>query len=134
MKKSIFLLFISIFIGYYAIPALAQKAKKEYNLHNIHKAHWRDSYLLREDVDILLTKQDRPSSSADEATILNAIIPDFQVNENAGPNGAVQFLPAVSSDGSGNFVITWIDYRNEDSDIYAQRFLSNALSWRVILR
>ena len=54
--------------------------------------------------------------------MLNAIISDFQVNENAGPNGADQNAPSLSADGSGNFVMTWRDQRNGDDDIYAQRY------------
>jgi len=61
----------------------------------------------------------------DEITTLNAIIPDFQVNENAGPNGASQSSPSISTDKNGNFVMTWSDARNGDSDIYAQRYSSD---------
>jgi len=35
-----------------------------------------------------------------------------------------QRLPTIAADSSGNFVITWVDYRNAHSDIYAQRFIS----------
>ncbi len=52
----------------------------------------------------------------------DAIISDFQVNENAGPNGAPQSDPSTTSDRSGNIVITWTDERNGDEDIYAQRY------------
>ncbi len=69
------------------------------------------------------------SFSAEEVKNLNAIIPDFQVNENAGPNGATQYYPAISTDGSGNFVVTWQDYRNGDRDIYAQRYASDGTVW-----
>ncbi|MFC2085525.1 hypothetical protein ACFLS9_10735, partial [Bacteroidota bacterium] len=60
-----------------------------------------------------------------DATILNTVIPDFQVNENAGQNGADQFSPSISADGSGNFIMAWRDERNGDPDIYAQRFSSD---------
>jgi hypothetical protein len=56
------------------------------------------------------------------------IIPDFQVNENAGPNGAVQWSCSISADSSGNFVITWQDERNGVYDIYAQRYSSNGIA------
>jgi predicted 3-demethylubiquinone-9 3-methyltransferase (glyoxalase superfamily) len=53
------------------------------------------------------------------------IIPDFQVNENAGINGADQYYPSIATDGSGNFIVTWTDDRNgTDFDIFAQ-FLSS---------
>jgi len=55
----------------------------------------------------------------------NALIPDFQVNENAGPNGARQKSSSISTDDSGNFVMTWMDERNGDYDIYAQRYSSD---------
>lgn len=57
---------------------------------------------------------------------LTAIIADFQVNENAGPNGASNECASVSTDAEGNFVITWVDDRNGiPSDIFAQRYLSD---------
>jgi hypothetical protein len=48
---------------------------------------------------------------------------DFKVNDNQ--IGVDQHNPAISVDGSGNFVITWKDQRNGDSDIYAQRYSSD---------
>ena len=39
--------------------------------------------------------------------------------------GALQFYPSISVDYTGNFVIAWDDYRNPDSDIYAQRYNSS---------
>ena len=53
---------------------------------------------------------------------ISFIIPDFQVNENAGPNGARQYDPSIAADSSGNCVIVWVDERNRISDIYAQQF------------
>jgi hypothetical protein len=53
---------------------------------------------------------------------LDAIIPDFQVNENSGASGAVQTYSSVSSNGSGKFVITWLDRRNGETDLYAQLY------------
>lgn len=63
-----------------------------------------------------------------EDGIASAVIPDFQVNENAGPNGAQQRFPSISADSSGNFIMTWVDGRNGDwynCDIYAQRYSSD---------
>ena len=75
----------------------------------------------------ILNKLDYPSAHSsiftDQIKTLNAIIPDFQVNENCGGlNSASQLLPAICTDDSGNFVITWSDERNGEWDIYAQRF------------
>jgi len=53
------------------------------------------------------------------------LIPDFQVNENAGPNGAYQSSVSVCVNSIGNSVITWQDGRNGYGDIYAQRYSSN---------
>lgn len=64
--------------------------------------------------------------SKKEVSKLKVIIPDFQVNENAGPNGVGQESPSISSDSSGNFVVTWMDRRNGDVDIYTQRYASDS--------
>ncbi len=61
-------------------------------------------------------------TDANEITTLNAVIPDFQVNENAGSGGVSQLESSIAFDANGNFVITWRDQRNGDSDIYAQRY------------
>ncbi|MGB5847987.1 MAG: hypothetical protein WBH40_05845, partial [Ignavibacteriaceae bacterium] len=53
---------------------------------------------------------------------VNAIIPDFQVNDDLGSEG--QGFSSISTDSGGNFVITWTDGRNDD-DIYAQRYSSD---------
>ncbi len=50
----------------------------------------------------------------------NPIGSNFQVNEDIGTPD--QAFPAIAVDGSGNFVITWYDYRNGNYDIYAQRY------------
>ncbi|GAB4367238.1 MAG: hypothetical protein Kow0042_07730 [Calditrichia bacterium] len=61
--------------------------------------------------------------SAEEKVSIIAIIEDFQVNENAGPGGAEQMLPSIAVNGAGNFVMVWIDRRNDaDGDIYSQRY------------
>jgi len=61
-----------------------------------------------------------------DTTSLNAIISDFQVNDNTGPNGAWQQNPSISIGGNGNFVIVWVDIRNGVDDIYAQRYSSDS--------
>jgi len=45
---------------------------------------------------------------------------NFKVNDDAGT--ALQGKSKIAVDGSGNFIITWQDYRNGNSDIYAQRY------------
>lgn len=45
---------------------------------------------------------------------------NFRVNDDNGSSW--QVLPAIASDGSGNFVVVWQDDRNGDPDIYAQLF------------
>lgn len=60
-----------------------------------------------------------------QSTRLNITIPDFQVNETTGPNGGGQDLPAIAADENGNFVVVWRDFRNGDSDVYAQRYSNN---------
>jgi hypothetical protein len=45
------------------------------------------------------------------------------VNEDTG--ATYKQLPAIAMDDSGNFVITWEDWRSGHSDIYAQRFSSS---------
>jgi hypothetical protein len=47
---------------------------------------------------------------------------NFKVNTDAGTS--VQEYPSVSMDESGNFIVVWADWRNDNSDIYAQRFSS----------
>ncbi len=48
---------------------------------------------------------------------------NFKVNNDVGT--AFQRYPSLSMDGSGNFVIVWIDGRNFNLDIYYQRYNSN---------
>nr|NQU93349.1 hypothetical protein [Bacteroidota bacterium] len=53
-------------------------------------------------------------------------IPDFQVNENASPDGSEQSECAIAGDASGNYIVTWKDRRNgSDFDIYAQIYLND---------
>ncbi len=51
------------------------------------------------------------------------IVPDFQLNENAGSAG--QNSVDVARNGGGAFVMVWVDHRNGVSDIYGQRFSGN---------
>jgi len=56
-------------------------------------------------------------------------IPDFLVNEQGSIDGSRQSLPDIGGDGSGNYVITWVDARSGyDYDIFAQIYLSNGTS------
>lgn len=51
---------------------------------------------------------------------------NFKVNDD--PGSEYQRSPSISTDGSGNFIITWCNVRNgdqDDPDIYAQRFSSD---------
>lgn len=49
---------------------------------------------------------------------------NLRVNDD--PGDAYQGHPDVAMDQDGNFVVTWVDRRNEDRDIYAQRYGSNS--------
>ena len=98
----------------------------------LHK--WETKKILREQQETRHHIFDYPSVSMSQShhqpfntdkVTLSAIIPDFQVNENAGPSGADQDSPTICTDSSGNFVITWVDYRNSNYDIYAQRYTNN---------
>jgi|GEM_PF-796401 len=48
---------------------------------------------------------------------------NFRVNDDLGSSG--QAYSAIAMDSSGNFIITWVDGRNGNSDIYAQRYSSD---------
>jgi hypothetical protein len=39
----------------------------------------------------------------------------------ARPDAVLQYCPSIATDGSGNTIVVWQDYRNGDGDIYAQR-------------
>jgi hypothetical protein len=51
------------------------------------------------------------------------IVHDFQINENGG--SASQHSVDVARNGSGEFVMVWVDSRNGRTDIYGQRFSSD---------
>ena len=69
----------------------------------------------RKTIDIARTERSRvtPLQSG-------PIIDDFQVNDNLG--GCRQSHPSVEFDTYKNFVIAWQDNRNDNGDIYAQRY------------
>ena len=46
----------------------------------------------------------------------------------------MQEMPDVAIDDCGHFVVVWIDDRNGNSDIYAQRFAANAAPIRSCFR
>jgi len=48
---------------------------------------------------------------------------NFRVNDNGA--GDWQWSPSVAMDAGGDFVICWVDSRNGDRDIYAQRYSSS---------
>ncbi len=52
--------------------------------------------------------------------IKSTIVDDFLVNDDVG--SADQFVPSISMDAVGNFVIVWYDFRNANWDIYFQRY------------
>ena len=82
-------------------------------------------YLIDNEQAIFSSAPFQKSFLTDNANTLNAIIPDFQVNENTGIGDADQYQPSISLDGNGNFVITWTDERNGNGDIYAQCYASD---------
>ncbi|MBI9038747.1 MAG: hypothetical protein JEY97_11490, partial [Bacteroidales bacterium] len=53
----------------------------------------------------------------------NRIDDNFMVNDDVGSENQVS--PSIAKDSSDNFIITWIDFRNNQEDIYAQRFSSD---------
>lgn len=52
-----------------------------------------------------------------------AIGSNSRADDDAGV--ALQFLPKLTIAANGNFIITWTDERNNNRDIYAQRFLND---------
>ncbi|MEJ2613680.1 MAG: T9SS type A sorting domain-containing protein, partial [Ignavibacteriaceae bacterium] len=39
-----------------------------------------------------------------------------------------RYSPAIASDTSGNFVVTWYDYRNNYAQVYGQKFVNDTIS------
>jgi hypothetical protein len=54
----------------------------------------------------------------------NMLGSNFKVNEEESSDYR-QIDPSIAMDSTGNFIITWRDYRNDPSDIFAQRYNSN---------
>jgi hypothetical protein len=48
---------------------------------------------------------------------------NFKINNDTGTTH--QTSPCISMNGIGNFLITWLDRRNGNQDVYAQRYFSN---------
>ena len=49
---------------------------------------------------------------------------NFKINDDLGTSG--QYWPTISCDKNGNFIVTWVDKRNDgDYDIYFQRYLAD---------
>lgn len=46
-----------------------------------------------------------------------------KANDDSGT--ALQYIPSITMDGNGNFVVVWYDKRNGNFDIYFQRYNSN---------
>ncbi len=52
---------------------------------------------------------------------------NFQINDDVGSSN--QQNPSIVVDYKGNYIITWEDERNENYDIYAQRYNSNGITF-----
>ncbi len=57
--------------------------------------------------------------------IKNILTDDFLVNDDTTGGYTPQIFPSIAMDGSGNFVVVWGDYRNDNDDIYCQRYNSS---------
>ena len=53
---------------------------------------------------------------------------NFRVNDDRGENKSYNHNFGVAIDADGYFVVVWEDYRNNNLDIYAQRYDSNGLT------
>jgi hypothetical protein len=76
-----------------------------------------------EDRDLL---QEKGSSINKEVQKVQVVIDDFLVNDDT-LGGNEQYGASVDRAKSGNFVITWIDRRYGNRDIYAQRYDSSGI-------
>lgn len=54
-----------------------------------------------------------------------AIGSNSRANDDTGV--AIQFLPEIAIDQDGNFILTWTDERDNNRDIFAQRFLNDGM-------
>jgi len=57
---------------------------------------------------------------------------NFQVNDDIG--STFQSTPCISVEANGNFVITWLDRRNGNNDVFAQRYLSGGIPYGINYR
>lgn len=116
--KSILLYAMFHFVLLGLVPTIAQDLNRWEERIAINGQEERRHFIF-DDMDIPVTKPHYSSLLANEITTLQPIIPDFQVSENVG--GATQVFPSISTDDSGNFVITWFGGFGF-YDIYAQRY------------
>ena len=50
---------------------------------------------------------------------------NFVIND---ADNLYRYSPSVASDKSGNFIVTWYDYRNNYNQVYAQKFVKDTIS------
>ena len=90
---------------------------------NINNIYYSDEKVIIDSGNASLLKQTKNN------TILNSefeiIKPDFLVNSISGESRANKYRPNIASDGSGNVITCWVDYRNGRKDLYAQFYNSN---------
>ncbi len=92
------------------------KTKKADNTFN---GFYQDKKYIFEQSDALIAANNQSSFlSRNPFLVLQPSIPDFQVNDDEGNSD--QKFPAIAIDCSGNFMITWIDKRDEYYGIYVQ--------------
>lgn len=128
MKNTVYWILCSLFVFYFNQHGAQAQSKKEDILRERHRAQSIGQNHFSDHLDMARNAAHSSSLLASEtnARVLDAIIPDFQVNENAG--GASQFTPAIASDDNGNFVLAWADRRRGFGDIYAQRYSAEGTS------
>ena len=135
MKNFIFfLIFANILASIFMYPIFAQNIIEEckylhwdeqfepYIIHSMsNRFNEKDFYQERmEKVDGKNALSFSDQLSFEQLYQLDAIVPDFRVNENIG--NCPQYSPSIDVNDEGSFVVTWCDYRNGDPDIFAQRF------------
>lgn len=73
--------------------------------------------------EVPLNLQNGQTPSVQQIEIVKkTITDDFLVNDDVGSTD--QFVPSISMDAAGNFVIVWYDFRNDNWDIFFQRYNS----------
>ena len=63
------------------------------------------------------------AQSSDAAPHLISLLPDFQINENTITSR--HYHPKVVVLPNGEFVVAWIDERNDDIDVFLQKYDAN---------